>query len=145
MLVASGSRLASNTPGLFSVLFSGVSRNLLFTVLSSAVVLSHLLSRACRGRVLPMALHCTIGHNVQVQETTPMLYYVHTVSITVKMDTFSSVVLYVEVFFVGRFICIEKFNPCMSCCPLNKVFFIRTVHYEWRFYSISIILKHSVN
>ena len=22
--------------------------------------------------------------------------------------------------FVGRFICIEKFNPCMSCCPLNR-------------------------
>ena len=24
--------------------------------------------------------------------------------------------------FVGRFICIEKFNPCMSCCPLNQRF-----------------------
>ena len=21
--------------------------------------------------------------------------------------------------FVGRLICVEKFDPCMSCCPLN--------------------------
>ena len=25
--------------------------------------------------------------------------------------------------FVGRFICIEKFNLCMSCCPLNRSLF----------------------
>ena len=30
-----------------------------------------------------------------------------------------SVLSLIEVFFVGRFICIEKFNSCMSCCPLN--------------------------
>ena len=39
-------------------------------------------------------------------------------------------------YFVGRFICIEKFNPCISCCSLNRRWPLFGLSTNNRFYCI---------